>query len=298
MDETDSLGQNGTIAIAATPVANEITSALNAALAKILRRLAHLVLRQGFTYEHFEEIAKRVFIEVAESDFPVEGRRTTTTRVATITGIPRKEVARLRKLSLASDEDVAERRNRAAWVLTAWLRDERFLDAKGDPRDLPFEGPDSFSELVRSYSGDVTPRAVADELQRNGALEQTEAGTLRLRARSYTPETGSKELFEIFGTDTGELMDTITHNLLRAPGSHRLYQQKVLYDDVPVEYLDAFRKLSGRMSQHLLEEMDRWLADHDRESNPKVLGTGKARVGLMIFQIQNIERAGEAEDHE
>jgi hypothetical protein len=279
-------------------VPNELTAALNAALIKILRRLAHLVLRQGLTYEHFETIAKRVFIEVAESDFPVAGRKMTTTRVATITGIPRKEVGRLRNLALDSDAEVGERRNRAASVLTAWLRDERFQDVKGDPRELAFDGPGSFSELVRSYSGDVTPRAIADELQRNGALEVGDDGKLRLRARSYTPEAGSQELLEIFGTDSAEVMDTILHNMLPAPGEPPLYQQKVMYDDVPVEYLSAFRKLSGRMAQHLLEELDRWLADHDRGTNPKVLGTGKARVGLMVSQIQEVLEPGEEVDHE
>jgi hypothetical protein len=282
----------------ATPMANELTSALNAALVKILRKLAHLVLSQGLTYEHFATIAKRVFIEVAESEFPVEGRKMTTTRVATMTGIPRKEVGRLRRLLLDSDQDVGEQRNRAAWVLTAWLRDERFLDAKNDPRELAFDGPGSFSELVRSYAGDVTPRAISDELQRNGALELGDDGKLRLNARSYTPQTGSKELLEIFGTDTADLMDTIIYNVMRSPDAPRLYQQKVMYDNVPVEYLDAFRKLSGRMSQHLLEEMDRWLADHDRGSNPRVLGTGKAKVGLMIAQIQSIESPGEVPNND
>ena len=276
-------------------MSDNITVVLNTALAKILRRLARLVLRQGLTFDHFEDIAKSVFIDVAESEFRIDGRRSTASRIAALTGIPRKEVGRVRRLPIESDGVLEGQRNRAARVLTAWMRDERFLDSKGDPLDLPFEGATSFSELVKAHSGDITPRAIADELARNGAITVVD-NKYRLTSRSYTPSSGSPELLEIYGTDSAELMDTIAHNLMRSPEDHRLYQQKVSYDNVPIEYLEAFRKLSGRMSQRLLEELDHWLAEHDRDHNPDVLGSGSARIGLMIFQFQDIKAVEDEND--
>ena len=261
---------------------------LNAATARILRGLVRVLLRYGVTYESFSELAKHVYVEVAEKDFPIEGRKVSASRISTLTGIHRREVARLRALDWDDDEDVRSQRNRAANVLSAWLRDERFLDQKGDPLDLPFDGPVSFSELVKRYSGDVPPRAIADELMRLDTIEEVEE-RLRLVARAYVPAGGSDELFEVLGTDTAELIDTIDHNMTRDKGDPSRYLVKVSYDNVPVEYADVFRKLCGRMAQRLLEELDRWLADHDRDHNADILGTGRAKLGLTVFQVEQIQ---------
>ena len=257
------------------------------AIAEIVQPLARLALKRGMPFDAFSEVVKRTFVEVAEQEFQLDGRKQTKSRIATLTGINRKEVARVLELApLSAPGSLHSERNRAAKVLSAWLRDQRFLDRKGDPRDLPFEGSPSFSELVKDYSGDIPPRAIADELCRVGAIEETE-GRLRLANRGYVPESGREEHIEILGTDSRELIETIAHNI----ESHEdapLFQRKVCYNDIPVEYLSAFRALSGRLAQHLLEELDRWLADHDRGLNPTILGSGRARAGLGIYQIEEI----------
>ena len=245
------------------------------------------MLRNGLSYTEFADLTKHVFVDTAAREFPIEGRKVSASRISTITGIPRKEVSRLMKLPWESDEDLVTERNRAARVLAAWLRDQDFLDRKGDPVDLPIEGDPSFSGLVKRYSGDVPARAIADELERVGAIEQVD-GRYRLVSRVYVPQKGTAQLMEIFGTDTSELMDTIDFNLTKSPDEPSLLQQKVLYDNVPVEYVDAYLHLSRRMGQRIIEDLDRWLADHDRDRNPNILGSGKARVGFMTFQIREI----------
>lgn len=268
------------------------TNAVTAAARRILAPLIRVLLRSGVSYNEFTDLAKFTFIEVAEKEFPIEGRKVTTSRIATITGIPRKEVARVRKLEWQDDDEVRSKRNRAAKVTSAWLRDPDFLDRKDDPLDLPFEGPVSFSELVRRHSGDIPPRAIADELMRLDAVELVD-DRYRLVARGYRPRAGAPELFEILGTDSAELMETIDHNITRSEDDAPLFQAKVVYDNVPVEYIEVFRQLSGRMAQRLLEELDRWLADHDRDNNPETLGTGKARLGLGVFQIARADQSQE-----
>lgn len=267
-------------------------TALTIAVIKLLRPLVRLLLKSGFTFKEFNNIAARVFVDVAEVDFVIEGRRQTNSRIAAITGIQRKVVARLSAESLLPDvKTPLVSRNRAAKVLTAWLRDNRFRDRKGDPEALPFDGDRSFSELVRKYSGDITPRTIADELKRLDALEEVD-GKLRLTARGYQPVTGSAEQIDILGEDTADLITTIDRNI-NGEGKPIIYQQKVMYDNVPVEYLPVFTTLSNRLAQRLLEDLDLWLASHDRESGSELLGTGRARVGLGIYQIEEVLEAGE-----
>ncbi|MBT8372466.1 MAG: hypothetical protein KJO34_15975, partial [Deltaproteobacteria bacterium] len=91
---------------------------------------------------------------MASKEFDIKGRKQSTSRVAVITGLSRKEVTRVRQLSKPDDRASTEKYNRAPRVIAAWRRDKNFLDAEGNPAPLPLAGPDtSFSELVKRFSG-------------------------------------------------------------------------------------------------------------------------------------------------
>ena len=64
------------------------------------------------------------------------------------------------------------------------------------------------------------------------------------------------------------------------------FQRKVAYDNLPDEALPAFRKLSTKQAQKLLEKMDEWLAENDRDVNPSVKGIGRNLAGLGIYYFE------------
>jgi hypothetical protein len=244
--------------------------------------LIRILLRNGIASDAVTELVRRVYVDVAFSEFALEGKRPTQSRVSVLTGLNRKEVARLRALRESILPPTEGRRNRAASVIAAWLRDEDFQDEKGEPRALGFSGPGSFSELCQRHSGDMKPRAIADELLSVGALIQ-EGDLLRVTARGYVPGRDPVEILGILGTDTSELIETIDHNLCVAPEERR-FQAKVQYDSVPAEHLDEFLTYSGSRAQALLEELDRWLAERDcgeqgpEAQEPLVLGLGAFQI--------------------
>ena len=255
------------------------------AIVRILRPLVRLLLRYGVSAGAFEELVRRVYVEVAERDFQVDGKKQTTSRISVITGLSRKEVAKLQKLPSIEDTDVDERYNRAARVVTGWLRDQRYRTKAGLPAVLPFEGKKSFSELVNKYSGDMPPRAVADELMRLHIIEVTRTNSLKLQTKGYVPQDSEVDKLQILGTDTADLIATIDHNLSHKQEEAK-FQRKVSYDNVPVQYVEEFRKHSAKLSMDLLIKLDTWLAKRDRDANPKVKGKGKARVGLGIYMME------------
>ena len=255
------------------------------AIVRILRPLVRLLLRYGVSAGAFEELVRRVYVEVAEKDFQVDGKKQTTSRISVITGLNRKEVAKLQKLPSIEDTDVDERYNRAARVVTGWLRDQRYRTKAGLPAVLPFEGKQSFSELVNKYSGDMPPRAVADELMRLHIIEVTRTNSLKLLSKGYVPQDSEVDKLQILGTDTADLIATIDHNLSHKQEEAK-FQRKVSYDNVPVQYVEEFRKHSAKLSMDLLIKLDTWLAKRDRDANPKVKGKGKARVGLGIYMME------------
>ncbi len=262
-------------------------TALAAAILRLLRPLVRICLRNGLPYGAFADLAKRVYVEVAAAEFSLPGRKQSVSRISVITGLSRKEVSRVRGLDAPDDAVAVERYNRAARVISGWVRDPAFIEPAGGPARLPFEGGgSSFSTLVKRFSGDVPPRAILDELVRVGAAELLDDATVRLLARAYLPATGEVEKLAILGADCADLITTIDHNL-QAPPEGALLQRKVVYDNLPAEVLADFRRLTARRSQALLEELDAWLAERDRDTAPGVEGEGRCRSGLGIYYFED-----------
>lgn len=265
------------------------------AIVCLLRPLVRILLRNGVSCGTFTELVRRVYVQVAEREFTVKGRKQSVSRISVLTGLNRKEVARIQKLPPIEKSDLDQRYNRAARVIAGWLYDDYFLDKNGDPDTLPFSDAErSFATLVKKYSGDMPPRAVADELQRVGAIEITAHGEYRLNARGYVPSGGELEKLHVLGTDTRDLIFTIDHNLTH-PSDQARFQRKVMYNNVPLEYVKPFRKISARLGQGVLEQLNEWLAEHDRDSTPDIVGRGRARLGLGIHIIEETidENGGE-----
>jgi len=260
--------------------------ALSAVVLRILRPLVRILLRHGISYGTFADLAKWVYTDVARQEFGLQGRKQSTSRVSILTGLSRKEVTRVRELQRPDDRASAEQYNRAARVIAAWRREADFLDAEGQPAILSMSGREAtFSELVRRFSGDIPVRAIRDELMQVGAVEQLEDGRIRLLAPAYIPRTSEVEKIHILGTDVSHLISTIDHNL-QPDVSEPFFQRKVAYDNLPHEVLPQFRLLTLHKAQALLEHMDRWLARHDRDTNPAIEGSGRSRAGIGVYYFE------------
>lgn len=259
---------------------------LSRAVQRLLRPLVRILLRNGVSYGSFADLAKWVYVDVATREFAIAGRKQSTSRVAVLTGLTRKEVHRLRQPSMPADREIAERYNRAARVIAGWRREREFLDAEGRPAALPVSGESgSFTSLVRRFSGDMPVRAVLDELRRVGAITELDDGRVELVTRAYIPKTSETDKLHILGTDVAYLIGTIDHNL-RSDSTAPFFQRKVAYDNLPDQVLPEFRKLSAEKAQLLLEELDRWLAQHDRDAEPGVEGTGRNWAGVGIYYFE------------
>src|SRR5512134_532466 len=249
-----------------------VTKAMLAAVTSMLRPLVRLLLGYGIPYKTFSDIAKSVYVDVATEEFGIPGRKPSNSRVSIITGLSRKEVLRVKRLPASTDLGAAERYNRAARVISGWIRDQRFNDKVGHPLELSFEGGTvSFHQLIKTYSGDAPARAVLDELLRVGAVQRTPEGRIRLLERSYIPKTGEIDKIGILGVDTSDLIATIDHNICSPEAP--FFQRKVCYDNLPAESLDELKQVSYERAQTLLESLDRWISERDRDVNPRVPGT-------------------------
>jgi len=265
---------------------SNVSQALSDAARSILRPLVRVLLRNGVPYGAFADLVRGVYVEVAAKEFGLPGKQQTVSRISTITGLTRKEVTRIQGDEAASSPPDPERYHRPARVIGGWVRTRSYHDRRGRPADLPMDGErGSFAALVREFSGDMPPRAVADELLRVGAIEMLEDGKVRLLTRAYIPRGDQAEKIGILGADVADLIRTIDHNL-SSPPEDAYFQRRVSYDNIPRELLPALTRQLSRKAQACLEAMDRVLAAADRDRSPGVKGSGRVRTGVGIYYFE------------
>ncbi|MFQ5488086.1 MAG: DUF6502 family protein [Gammaproteobacteria bacterium] len=247
---------------------NPLEKALSAALLTLLRPLVRIMLRNGIAYGTFAELVKKVYVDVAYEDFAYPGKKQTVSRVSALTGLTRKEAKRLLELERPDDQGANERYNRAVRVISGWLNDPRFHDTDGAPLELPLEtGNPSFADLVKEYSGDIPTQAMLLTLSSAGSVVR-DGDRIRLVAKAYIPSSDPVDKIHILGSDTGELIATIDHNLTADDGQLR-FQRKVSNRQINAESVPQFQRLAAKKSQALLENLDQWLAQHEYQGDPK-----------------------------
>jgi hypothetical protein len=264
-------------------------STLKSATHRLLKPLARILIRYGIPFAEFGDVAKRAYVEVADKDFRLPKRKQTIARMAMLTGIQRKEVARL----IAEDSDVTDpvdlSYSRGVRVISGWHRDSEFLDKSGEPSALPFDGSEgSFSALVKRYSGDLPARAVLDELQRVGSVQRDSTGLIHLTTQSgYIPSADKNAQFNIMGQSVTDLLNTLNHNL-DAEGTETRMQLTTAYNNLSESAVQRFKILSRTQSLALLKQFDDWLAEHDRDANTELQDAeeGRYRAGIGIYYIE------------
>lgn len=260
---------------------------LNNALSHLLRPLARILLRNGISFAQFTEQAKRAYVDVAWNEFQIPGKVQTTSRIATLTGLTRKDVQRLNSGADDDPSTASAKYNRAARVISAWIDEPNYQGTDHQPLLLPFDGEvPSFSALVKAFSGDITPRTILDELVHVGAVREQEGGRLQLLARAYIPDGDDIEKIAILGNDTADLIATISHNLKAAPGQ-RYFQRKVCYNHLPRELIAELREIIERKAQAALESMNGDMALRDRDRHTELKGSGRVRAGLGIYYFEH-----------
>ena len=244
-----------------------VHEALHNAILTLMRPLARILIRNGLAFGAFTEIAKKVFVDVAFEEFAEDGRKQTISRVSAMTGLTRKETKRLYELENNTVNEACERYNRAIRVISGWVNDKRYQSKQGGQKILPVTGNSvSFTSLVKEYSGDIPTQAMLAVLKKAGSVIENEKG-IELVSHAFVPGDDPVDKLNILGTDAAELIATIDHNLTNPP-DQLLYQRKVSNTNIDPEAIEAFRELSARKAQALLESLDAWLIDHELTDSP------------------------------
>ena len=249
---------------------------------KLMIPIARMLLVNGLSYKEFDDVCRRAFVNTASQEFGLRGRETNITRVATMTGITRKEVKRIRA---DIDEDSSDSRSLLsplADLLYFWSTSERYTDGAGRPLDLRCSDgvKGSFNDLVRECMGDVTPGAVKTELLRLGAISQQPDDRVRLERRALIPKDIYKRLESAIIYSLRGLAETIAHN-----SDPRKEEEPRRFERF-VESLPMSESEIDRVQQLLLERMTSITEEFDQILNEGSSSTSEEngrRVGIGLY---------------
>lgn len=250
----------------------------------LLRPIALLLLKCGMTWKEFSELSKRVFVDVATQEFGIRGRPTNVSRVSILTGIGRKDVARLRDESSADTLPASSKTSDATRVLSGWHQDAEYLAGDGSPRPLPERGPaPSFEALFRRYGGDTPFQTLLKELRTAGTVEVDARGLLLASRRYHMPAALSDENVRLFGTNLHDHARTLVGNVIGRAEARR-FEGYATEESIRAADAPAFRDFVEERGQKFLEEIDAWLLRH--RAGEEDSGAEPVRLGVGVYAIE------------
>src|SRR6266702_3497647 len=253
-------------------------ASLHAPLARLLRPLVRLCIRGGMTFPALAQLLRELFVNVAEHDFALKGKEQTDSRVSLLTGIHRKEVARLRGAGTPVNETPATLSLTSA-IIARWLAAPEFTDAKGDPLPLPRtasgDAP-SFESLVSSITKDVRPRAVLDEWLDRKLVTINGDEEIVLVDTAFIPRGDDDRKWHYLGRNLHDHIAAAADNV--SSGTPQFLERAVHYDGLSP-------KLAKRLEARSRELAIEALKVANREANRAVAKDkgGKARWNFGIY---------------
>jgi hypothetical protein len=249
-----------------------------------------LAVARGLPFASVEDLLKASFVEAARRAQPPSAGRRIVSRVATATGLTRREVARL----LEAPHGLPPLRpSPATQVFARWRADPKLRDRRGNVVALRRQGrAPSFETLARSVTQDVHPRSLLDELVRLG-LAVEEGQTVKLVRESVVAKSGSERAYSFLGDNVGDHLRATVANLLADEPPH--VEQAVFADELSDASMTAFREIARAQWQALLAAAVPALqALVDADAARGAVARRRVRLGLYAYHDEMTEAAAAA----
>ena len=252
----------------------------------LLLPVVRFLLKHGVTWSEFGELSKEAYVQIARDDYGIQGRPTNNSRVAMMTGLSRREVAKVRdRLLDGNDAGDVLPGNQVSKILTGWYLDSEFTDDQGQPKDLPATGDSgSMSSLLKRYAGDLPHGAIRKEMVQRQLVEELSTGEFRVLKRDYVYSELDPEIIRRMGTALHDHGSTLEHNLNEDRSAAPRFEAIADNSKLTPGAIKAFQKLLEQKGLSFLEEMDAWLSSHEID---ETLDTEKrsARLGVGVYLI-------------
>jgi hypothetical protein len=161
--------------------------------------------RAGYPFGDLTERLKGHYVQAASEQ---SDGKITDSRLSVMTGLQRRDIARLRAF-----EHKAPKPNPLTRLVALWQAHPDYSH-KGKAKPLPRTGDaPSFESLAREVRQDVHPRAMLDTLFAAGTVK-LDQDTVALAQTAYVPLAGSEEQLDYLAENVGDHLAAAAENVL------------------------------------------------------------------------------------
>lgn len=270
----------------------QASSLVLAAIAKALKPIVRLLLHYGIGYPQLIALLKHLYVGIAEEELNTPVKRISDSRITLLTGVHRKDVARLRNVSpeeqgeltksFLGDASTDSTASLGARLVAEWLANPRFLEGgiDGNPpaplaiRTIENSDHPDFQELVEKIcKKDMRARSVLDEWLRLGIVSIT-GEYVTLNTEAFAPTKGLDEKAYFFGRNIQDHVEAGASNLRGTTAP--FFDRSVFYDRLSLQSIDELTALSKKGASALLTQINSRAHSLQERDNPPALASGSS----------------------
>ncbi|MCB0345656.1 MAG: hypothetical protein KDD66_11100 [Bdellovibrionales bacterium] len=248
----------------------------------MLKPLVRFCVRKSFPLQEFVNVAKVAYVEAAEDELSQSGEKVNVSRLSTMTGVHRVDVAKIHKHGQAPQPE-GRPLNTLHKVVECWEQDPRFLTTRGKPRILSYRGQNSeLKQLVSTVSKHADPGAMLFELKRAGMVEVSKRG-VKLLDGMVRVAGGVENGYRILAHDMDRLIAAVEENLSGTRISN--VHISTAYENIYVDDLAKVRRWLLEQSKAFHRRIREYLAKHDADAttDPNAARQAGGCVSLCSF---------------
>jgi hypothetical protein len=256
-----------------------------------MRPIIRLMMRHGIVLQSFQELVKSVYTEEAEKEIRAGGTTVTDLQISLMTGLHRKEVKRFR------DEGydtflMSPTLSTGADVVTRWLTDPRFQNARREPRALSIrkgEEGNGFAELVRSIYPELRPTSILNEMVRLGVVQVDEMEA-HLTVDAFVPRHGFEAQIQYLAENGHDHLAAAVHNLSMPVAP--MLEQSVSASELSAVSAGELEQFARSQWKHVMQQLvERALVLEARDKAGGDTGT-RINFGIYLYKESQPDEPG------
>jgi hypothetical protein len=260
--------------------------ALLKAVKLLCRPLIRLLIEKGVTFTQFRDLMKELYVDVADTDFPLDGKRASDSRIFVLTGVHRKDIKRIRQQVDQDGPQVASSASLSGELVARWASMPEYLDEKGKPGQLlksQKDGEPGFDQLVRSVSKDVRPKAILDEWLRLNIV-RVEGEYVVLNKSAFVTNKEFNEMAYYLGHNVHDHMASCVSNILTE--EEPMFERSVYYASLTEDSVNKLNVMASKKGNELLQHLNKQAIkfyDADKDKDDAV---HRMRLGVYWYQAR------------
>lgn len=267
------------------------------AVARLLRPLVKLLVHFNITFPTLSNLLKSIYIEVADREFPLDGKRQTDSRITLLTGVHRKDVRRFRQ-GAGNAEESQQVASLGALLVSQWTGRPDLAGTDGRPLPLPRLPQDegvSFESFVQSVSKDIRPRVVLDEWLRLGVVRIDDDDRVCLNDEAFVPDVGADEKAFFMGRNLRDHIAACVNNL--TGGERPMMERSVFYDELTDADVAELESMTRDLGMQVLRSVNRRALELQKASAGSPDATRRMNFGVYFYHDDGAEEPARPDTH-